>query len=787
MNKLSLLTFRYMKVNMKRTITTCIGVIVSAILIYMIFSIGYSIYFSESEENYKDYYLMCDGIIECDGKTAKEIVNSADYYGGEDNAAGIKLSYAWAAHIDDNRDDVIYINDFLAMPRKLTITKGTFPKNENSVLIPNWLGTYGQSSIGSKYDIEKGFGADTENSKVVSGLYDTEFMIPTSNENLLSSFMGAVLIKSDDIVFNSEKVYLFVTFKESRDIRESLKTLASVYDIEKYELSEVAETYYKPETDLSYTTFRAFLMLLAFIGIIISVVIIRNAFNISVHTRSKDYGVLRCIGMSRRQIIVIILGEALVISLIGLIFGLIIGHGISLFIFGLFKKSLKLSSFYILRLIPEAFFFSVISVAIATFYSMISPIEKLYRINPVSAIRMTDEYKISEKNIKAKRGKVIGRLFGVEAGYAYKNILRDKKRFLLLTVTLIIWTILATAVLTTISGTKKFMYDLLAPLGKYDGSVEFYSEKEEKSIRDKINATNEIEAMVRVDISFFSNDDKNLFYLCYGFPEEKYNKFTQIAEGYSKNQEGLDVIVYKDENKDPGDTVYGNVKIAGEINDYDKFSEVFGDYISFRTVDTSFTRMLIYNIDDEKAILNELKPVSQYYTMMVEFKNELKHLEFDKFIEDSGYYFDNYFEEYQLFMDAIKVVKTAVVTFLIFVFILYMINTINTNSSEMLLRKSEINILRTIGMSKKQVDKMLYLEGIIVSIIASVIGNIIGSVAGNFMVYFMLFAGQDEEDGVKFVPHIDVPGILFVIIILLIINIFAVWITKPEDDDIIFD
>ena len=787
MNKLSLLTIRYMKVNMKRTVTTCIGVIVSAILIYMIFSIGYSIYFSESEENYKDYYLMCDGIIECDGKTAKEIVGSADYYGGEDNAADIKLSYAWAAHIDDNRDDVIYINDFLAMPRKLTITKGTFPKNENSVLIPSWLGTYGQSSIGSKYDIEKGFGADTENSKVVSGLYDTEFMIPTSNENLSSSFMGAVLIMSDDIVFESDKVYVFVTFADGTDIRGKLKSLGNAYNVTGVEISETAEAYYEPETDLSYSTFRAFLLILAFIGIMISVVIIRNAFNISVHTRSKDYGILRCIGMSRKQIIAIILGEALVISLIGLLFGLIIGHGISIFVFGLFKKTLKLSRFYSIKLIPEAIFFAILSVIIATFYAMISPIEKLYKINPISAIRMTDEYKLSEKKLKAKRGKIIGGLFGVEAGYAYKNILRDKKRFLLITVTLIIWTILATAVLTTISGTKNVMYDLLAPIGKYDGSVEFYSEKEENSIRDKINATNEIEAMVRVDIAFLNNPDKNIVYLCYGFPEEKYNKFTQIADGYSKNQEGLDVIVYKDENKDPGDNVYGNVKIAGEINDYDKFSEVFGDYISFRTVDTSFTRMLIYNIDDERAIFNELKPVSQYYTLMVEFKNELKHPEFDKFIEDSGYFFDNYFEEYKLFMDAIKVVKTAVVTFLIFVFILYMINTINTNSSEMLLRKSEINILRTIGMSKKQVDKMLYLEGIIVSIIAAVIGNIIGSVAGNFMVYFMLFAGQDEEDGLKFVPHIDVPGILFVIILLLIINIFAVWITKPEEEEIILN
>ena len=131
-------------------------------------------------------------------------------------------------------------------------------------------------------------------------------------------------------------------------------------------------------------------------------------------------------------------------------------------------------------------------------------------------------------------------------------------------------------------------------------------------------------------------------------------------------------------------------------------------------------------------------------------------------------------------MDSIKVVKVAIITFLVFIFILYMINTINTNSSEMLVRKSEIGILRTIGMSKSQVDRMLYLEGAIVSVIAAFIGNIIGSIAGNVIIYMMLFAARDKGEGAKFAIHIDLPAILFVTIILLIINIFAVWATKPK-------
>ena len=81
---------------------------------------------------------------------------------------------------------------------------------------------------------------------------------------------------------------------------------------------------------------------------------------------------------------------------------------------------------------------------------------------------------------------------------------------------------------------------------------------------------------------------------------------------------------------------------------------------------------------------------------------------------------------------------------------------------------------------------MLYLEGIIISIIAAVIGNIFGCIAGNGIIYFMLFSGQEEGE-FAFSLHIDILGILFIIVLLLLINIFAVWITKPEEEDIVLE
>ena len=787
MNKLSLLTFRYMKVNYKRTITTCIGVIISTVLIYIIFSVGYSLYFSETEEEYKDYTLMCDAIIECDGDTAKEIVYSADYYGKNNNKAEVELSYAWAVS-SDKKVNMIYVNDFLAIPRPLKIIKGTFPKNDNSVMLPEWYKYNGINLIGAKFDLESRQAIDTPNAKVVSGYYGSDFHIPSSRQEIYMMFDGAIYSNYGDRVFDSDKVFVFVTFKDGNDIREKLDKLKEVYGITSTELSEYAEVYYNPESDLTYATFRAFLLILAFVGIVVAIVIIRNAFNISVHTRSRDYGILRCIGMSRKQIIIIILGEAFVISIIGLLIGITLGHGLSVYVFGLFKKILGLSAFFRIRIIPEAIILSAVAVMIATFYSMISPVEKLYKINPINSLRMTDEYKLDKKKLKANRGRLIGKLFGVEAGYAYKNILRDKKRFLLLTVSLTIWTILATTVLTTISAADKSIYDMTAPPCVYDGQIDSYDLSEAKYMADAVDSTGEVKSTFMKGIAMISikENDFKTNYTCYGFPEEVYNEFADISDGYVDDENKPGVLIFDNNDKEPGDILCGNLYVNGEIKDFNRFAEVFTRYSSFSLSSSSFSRTIIYNIEDEKKIFKTVKPDIYWYEIMVEFKNENKHPEFDKLINDGGYYFSDYLLLYKSMMSSLKVVKTAVVTFLIFIFVLYMINTVNTNSSEMILRKKEINILRTIGMSKKQVNKMLYLEGIIISIIAAVIGNIFGCIAGNGIIYFMLFSGQEEGE-FAFSLHIDILGILFIIVLLLLINIFAVWITKPEEEDIVLE
>ena len=67
----------------------------------------------------------------------------------------------------------------------------------------------------------------------------------------------------------------------------------------------------------------------------------------------------------------------------------------------IFKRILELSDYYRIRVIPVAWIFTIAAVIVTTAYAMVAPIEMLYRLNPINALRMTDEYKTKRlKRIK---------------------------------------------------------------------------------------------------------------------------------------------------------------------------------------------------------------------------------------------------------------------------------------------------------------------------------------------------------------------------------------------------
>ncbi|MGN0436170.1 MAG: hypothetical protein ACI4D8_06055, partial [Wujia sp.] len=76
MNKLSALTLRYLKTNLSRTLTTIVGIIMSAAIIYIIFAGGYSGYKAFSRKAYEDT-LGWDAAYVCSKEDARRIAEGA--------------------------------------------------------------------------------------------------------------------------------------------------------------------------------------------------------------------------------------------------------------------------------------------------------------------------------------------------------------------------------------------------------------------------------------------------------------------------------------------------------------------------------------------------------------------------------------------------------------------------------------------------------------------------------------------------------------------------------------
>ncbi|HEY1585336.1 MAG TPA: ABC transporter permease, partial [Polyangia bacterium] len=89
------------------------------------------------------------------------------------------------------------------------------------------------------------------------------------------------------------------------------------------------------EENLSFL--RTFLLVFAYIALVVGAFIIFNTFSITVAQRTREFGLLRTLGASRRQIMQTVIGEGLLLGVLGAVLGLFAGIGLAPALDQLFK------------------------------------------------------------------------------------------------------------------------------------------------------------------------------------------------------------------------------------------------------------------------------------------------------------------------------------------------------------------------------------------------------------------------------------------------------------------
>lgn len=261
------------------------------------------------------------------------------------------------------------------------------------------------------------------------------------------------------------------------------------------------------------------------IGLIVfgSVSLIYNSFSISVSERTRQFGILKSIGATKKQIRKSVLYEAAVLCAVGIPIGLVAGClGIAV-TFHFLSDSISTALAELTNLKMQ-FVFSPVAIIAASLIGFVTviisayiPARKAIRINPIESVRQSNEIKINRRSVKVSP--LTRKLFGFEATLSSKNFKRNKRKYratvfsLFVSVVLFISASSLAAYFTDIveAQSQDMNYDVAVNIYNYDYGTDNEPYTETQEFRDKLyNGLKTINGIDEFTLSQQISEDYNV-------------------------------------------------------------------------------------------------------------------------------------------------------------------------------------------------------------------------------------------------------------------------------------
>lgn len=518
-------------------------------------------------------------------------------------------------------------------------------------------------------------------------------------------------------------------------------------------------------------------VIIIIIVMLASVFVIRNSFAISITEKTSMYGMLASVGATKRQIRRNVLFEGFILGLIGIPLGILLGLGVNAILISILNSVLGdvlsgTSFVFVTPTIPIicAIVLSAVTIFCSSFFIAL----RASRIPPLVAIRGNKDIKV--KNNKPYRtSKLTKKLFGVGGEIASKSLKRSRKKYR----TTVISIVVSVAMFIAVSA---FMDYGMTFTDHYYGNTDYSYMVSgiDANQAQTIEKMPEIENYLTVGLQYgyvsadvpVNECGKNFLYdepdgtKSFGaeFLEVEHDTFVKICRelelDYSKVKGGVlvysEVTPYNMENMEGtgepmklfgktaptkftvhGNDDEGNALITGKLkvsSVFDKIPEsieyVAGDGITLG-------ESLI--IGEQGVISPQLGEHGCYITL---YANTSDHTSLTSRIEsmsgtgDSESYISIYDSEeiVRQFNAVMLIVGIFVYGFIGVISLIGLTNIFNTISTNMQLRSKEFASLKSIGMTKKEFNRMIRLESLMYGIKSLIIGIPLG-VLGVFAIF----------------------------------------------------
>lgn len=518
-------------------------------------------------------------------------------------------------------------------------------------------------------------------------------------------------------------------------------------------------------------------MLYSVVGIVIfiimftSVFCIRNSFAIATTEKMKMYGMLSSVGATKKQIKKNVIFESLILGLIGIPLGVISGI---FAVFVLIKIVNSIVGEYLLgnmdgivvkiTILPIVIsaVLGIITIYLSALFSAI----KASKVSPIEVLRNAEEIKMESKKLRVPL--IISKVFKTGGELAYKNLKRSKKKYRTTVISLAV----SIFIFITMNALVTNMFDLTDNYYEdYDYNIKLYLRGNELSDVDKIKKVNYIDECFvlyqnkdylkifdfsKINIEYKDELAEDLYYdeeqaMSIPTGNGKYlsleivaldnNSFQKFAKKIGVNSEKIrgtgilcDTYIYYANSKQiemrsykykQGDTIVGklgNEEVSFKVGAVTE-NKPYG-------LENSYYEggYFVVNLDDFKNM--DFMPAY----MAIQSSNtdalldEIKNLD----IDDVG--FINFAEQAKEQKSMSLVIKIFLYGFITVITFIGVTNIFNTITSNIELRQKEFATLKSIGMTRKEFNRMINLETIFYSSKSLIYGIILG-LLGTFALY----------------------------------------------------
>ena len=754
----------------RRNLMVVIAVALAAFLICFTGIVSTSLTQMQRNQVVDTYEAVWLGVEENDIETLKglpEFERVGGYYmlGEELSEQGYHASYVYndAEMMEIGRD-------------QMKLLEGNLPQKANEVVVSEYfLSTYGNNAkIGDTVTLDtESFHGDY----VVTGIMDS---VNEKEANTCAIILSKAAL-TEWKGFDPAGYRAYVHFKNSDQLGEELITSYC---------REIAEEYQLPNPSMNNKYFayasKSFDFLPIF-GVIVIVliggyIVIQSIFRISINDKIRSYGQLRTIGATPKQIKRIVKREGRKLGSIGILVGTVLGVCCG---FLLFSKGFNAVSYVVMVSL------TLISSWIMVSISIRKPVKIAAGISPIEAVRFTPV----QKDIRSRKKNI--KLNPVSMGIA--NFKRDRKKTISIVASLSIGGILLMVVSSIVlvrspeqiarlyfpdSDYKIYLQDLSEEMLVKGNPLNEELKQEVLSVdgvTDIIVARQSLHTSIKTDANQNSGICDTLTDQNYAMVEAALTEGTMPTDSHSIVIH--DQIVAYFEDMGVGSTVEFSsidgkqsipVTISGVFST-SKMPVIFGHGRAHTDGSVFFApKDLFYELYPEITTFDYSWSIVSNPKKAETVKAELKNI----VAEHSNLALD----EIDTAIAAEKSQNSAafgsmqVLSWLVFLF--GVINLINTTLSNQMSRKQENSVLRSIGLTQKQLCKMNICEGLCYAFFATLAILIVGfpiSIVASREISIATFGGNVVP--YKF-PVLEMG--LFILVLFGMELILSVWTIRRQ-------